>query len=306
MSGSIRYITSRLIEIKRGPRFPHRNLILSFAEFSKISLLPVNIATLARVIRHPLLLFPFHFGGCQDPFVKPREREIDRWVKTTRGDGLPKKDLAVYDSSPFFNSSTNPFESVHSPNNLPSICSSLPPLKRKLLYTHTHTHARSSKTRVETCPIEKVHANLQTNDNWTTPFSLPFLSNLSRDICWNLATVKILIFSGAHRRSTTIHSIVCHRLKNGPCGWIKPNYWEIRAETRLPRGREKTKPCSSSKSRRRNAGFAIQYRSPRTSLSVFIARGEQLWKRLGPRKLLDRNKPANSVYSVYYEFYDYV
>lgn len=306
MSGSIRYITSRLIEIKRGPRFPHRNLILSFAEFSKISLLPVNIATFAPVIRHPLLLFPFHFGGCQDPFVKPREREIDRWVKTTRGDGLPKKDLAVYDSSPFFNSSTNPFESVHSPNNLPSICSSLPPLKRKLLYTHTHTHARSSKTRVETCPIEKVHANLQTNDNWTTPFSLPFLSNLSRDICWNLATVKILIFSGAHRRSTTIHSIVCHRLKNGPCGWIKPNYWEIRAETRLPRGREKTKPCSSSKSRRRNAGFAIQYRSPRTSLSVFIARGEQLWKRLGPRKLLDRNKPANSVYSVYYEFYDYV
>lgn len=306
MSGSIRYITSRLIEIKRGPRFPHRNLILSFAEFSKISLLPVNIATLARVIRHPLLLFPFHFGECQDPFVKPREKEIDRWVKTTRGDGLPKKDLAVYDSSPFFNSSTNPFESVHSPNNLPSICSSLPPLKRKLLYTHTHTRARSSKTRVETCPIEKVHANLQTNDNWTTPFSLPFLSNLSRDICWNLATVKILIFSGAHRRSTTIHSIVCHRLKNGPCGWIKPNYWEIRAETRLPRGREKTKPCSSSKSRRRNAGFAIQYRSPRTSLSVFIARGEQLWKRLGPRKLLDRNKPANSVYSVYYEFYDYV
>lgn len=172
--------------------------------------------------------------------------------------------------------------------------------------TFTHTHTRSSKTRVETCPIEKVHANLQTNDNWTTPFSLPFLSNLSRDICWNLATVKILIFSGAHRRSTTIHSIVCHRLKNGPCGWIKPNYWEIRAETRLPRGREKTKPCSSSKSRRRNAGFAIQYRSPRTSLSVFIARGEQLWKRLGPRKLLDRNKPANSVYSVYYEFYDYV
>lgn len=58
-----------------------------------------------------------------------------------------------------------------------------------------------------------MHANLQTNDNWTTPFSLPFLSISSRDICWNLATVKILIFSGAHHRSTTIHSIVCHRLK---------------------------------------------------------------------------------------------
>lgn len=63
--------------------FPHRDLILSFAEFKvKFHSLAVNyIATFARVIRHPLLLFSFHFGECQDPFVKPR---VNRWVKTAR------------------------------------------------------------------------------------------------------------------------------------------------------------------------------------------------------------------------------
>lgn len=129
-------------------------------------------------------------------------------------DGLPKKD--VYDSfraSPF-NSSARPFGSVHSPNILrsPSIVgySLSPEHNSPITFIYTLLKRNSNS------PVEKVHANLQTNDNWTTPFSLPFLPNSSRDICWNLATVKILIFSGAHHRSTTIHSIVCHRLKNDP------------------------------------------------------------------------------------------
>lgn len=54
----------------------------------------------------------------------------------------------------------------------------------------------------------ELHANLRTNDNWKTPCGQPSESNLSHDICWNLATVKIYIFSGAHCRSTMVSSIV--------------------------------------------------------------------------------------------------
>lgn len=120
-------------------------------------------------------------------------------------------------------------------------------------------------------PDQKVHANLQTNDNWT--ISLPFLSNSSHDICWNLATVKILIFSGAHHRSTTIlRSIVCHRLKNDP--------WEISPSREKAREiREKSK----NQSKNQIPQFSLPPRNSRafrnrripfsnTSLSVFIER----------------------------------
>lgn len=221
-------------------------------------------------------------------------------------DGLPKKD--VYDSfraSPF-NSSARPFGSVHSPNILrsPSIVgySLSPEHNSPITFIYTLLKRNSNS------PVEKVHANLQTNDNWTTPFSLPFLPNSSRDICWNLATVKILIFSGAHHRSTTIHSIVCHRLKNDPVrpfpenlSWTK--YWEIHTG-RITIGNCVPSPNEISPREERAFRNRRIPLSARTPLPVFIVHGE-LWKLLGPRKP-DRNKPANSVYSVYYEFYDYV
>lgn len=156
-----------------------------------------------------------------------------------------------------------------------------------------------------------MHANLQTNDNWTTPFSLPFLSISSRDICWNLATVKILIFSGAHHRSTTIHSIVCHRLKKRkrprspdfPCKNLAN---ALRNYTIIQLYRSKTRfPPSRPLPRAKNAHFAIvEYRTRTRLYPSCLSNAESFGNLFGPRKPDRNNRQIR--YSVYYEFYDYV